>query len=95
MIVDLDSAQAQIAQHYMTHKGIRPKPHAVDKLDDQPCWYFYYTLPQGELELEVAYDEDVRVLRSVYRNNRSYASIKHRHSNVLTESTWTLIEVWL
>ncbi|NUS01952.1 MAG: hypothetical protein HOV97_05245 [Nonomuraea sp.] len=56
-MIDLTTPEAQIAQHYMRHtKGIDVIPHDVDKLDDQPCWYFYYALPQGELELEVFYD---------------------------------------
>lgn len=58
-MIDLSSPQARIAQHFMREtKGIHVEPHEVDKLDDQPCWYFYYTLPQGELELEVSYDAD-------------------------------------
>lgn len=56
--MNLDSPEAQIAQHFMREtKGIRDaEPYDVDKLDDQPCWYFYYELPQGKLELEVFYD---------------------------------------
>jgi hypothetical protein len=54
--VDLTTPQAQIAQHFMQHKGIEVEPHDVEQLHGQPCWYFYYQLPQGELELEVAYD---------------------------------------
>lgn len=59
-MIDLTTPQAQIAQHFMREtKGISISPHDVEKLDDQLCWYFYYTLPQGELELEVFYGEDV------------------------------------
>ena len=54
--IDLTTPQALIARHYMDHKGIGVEPHAIDKLDDLPCWYFYYDLPQGELELEVFFD---------------------------------------
>lgn len=59
-MIDLTTPQAQIAQHFMREtKGIRDAvPHDVEKLDRQPCWYFYYRLPQGELELEVSYDQD-------------------------------------
>lgn len=57
--IDLRTPQAQIAQHYMrVTKGLRVEPHAVEALDDQPCWYFYYNLPRGELELEVFFNED-------------------------------------
>jgi len=59
MTIDLSTPQARIAQHFMREtKGIRDAaPHDVEKLDDLPCWYFYYELPQGELELEVFFDE--------------------------------------
>jgi len=44
----------QAALQYMTHKGYPSiEPFDVDALDDQPCWYFYYELPEGTLELEV------------------------------------------
>lgn len=61
MSVDLTTPQAQIAQHYMREtKGIKgAEPHDVDKIDDQLCWYFYYQLPQGELELEVFFSSDI------------------------------------
>lgn len=55
--VDLNAPEARIAQHFMQHKGISVEPHEVDKLDDLPCWYFYYRMPEGELELEVFYDQ--------------------------------------
>lgn len=59
-MVDLSTPQAKIADHYMsTVKGIEVKPHLVEQLDDQPCWYFYYSLKQGELELEVFFDEEI------------------------------------
>lgn len=46
------------AQQFMTHKGLSHlKPIDVEQLEDQPCWYFLYELPEGVLELEVLYDE--------------------------------------
>lgn len=56
--MNLNTPEAQIAEHFMRHKGYDKKPHSVEKLEDQPCWYFYYDLPEGELELEVFYDQD-------------------------------------
>lgn len=54
--IDLKTPQARIAQDFMARKGYkRIKPSAVEKLDDQSCWYFYYELPEGHLELEVSY----------------------------------------
>lgn len=56
-MIDLTTPQAQIAKHFMDHKGVKVEPHDVERLNDlEPCWYFYYDLPQGELELEVFYD---------------------------------------
>jgi hypothetical protein len=50
--------QLLLAQWYMAHKGYPDlDPYEVDKLDDQDCWYFYYQLPEGILELEVYYDQ--------------------------------------
>lgn len=61
MNVDLTLPQAVIAQHYMRKtKGIKDaEPHDVIKLDGVACWYFYYSLPQGTLELEVFWDEEL------------------------------------
>lgn len=43
----------------MSRKGYpHIRPHHVETLDGQPCWYFYYQLPEGELELEVFWDGD-------------------------------------
>lgn len=57
--VDLTTPEAQIAQHYMRKtKGIAgAEPYDVDKIVGHACWYFYYRLPQGILELEVLWDE--------------------------------------
>lgn len=60
-MVDLTTPQALIAQHFMKHKGYSSiEPYDVERLDNQPCWYFYYELPEGDLELEVFYDETTK-----------------------------------
>lgn len=52
--VDLSTKQAKAAQLYMQHKGYKNvRPYAVEEVEGQPCWYFYYDLPDGDLELEV------------------------------------------
>lgn len=52
---DLRTRQAKAAQHYVvTHKGYADAvPYDVIAIEGQPCWYFYYDLPDGHLELEV------------------------------------------
>jgi hypothetical protein len=43
----------------MAHKGYKTTdPYDCDKIDDVSAWYFYYHLPEGDLELEVFYDRD-------------------------------------
>jgi hypothetical protein len=43
-----------VAHQFMKHKGYPDaEPYDIEKLDDQPCWYFIYRLPEGILELEV------------------------------------------
>lgn len=52
-----DQPQELMARDFMTRKGYPDlEPFDVSKLDGQACWYFYYRLPQGVLELEVFYD---------------------------------------
>lgn len=49
--------QEQVAALFMKHKGYSGLgPYHQEKLDGQPCWYFYYDLPEGILELEVSWD---------------------------------------
>lgn len=60
MAVDLTTPQARIAQHFMRDtKGLKVAPFEVEQLQDRTCWYFYYDLPQGTLELEVFYDDEI------------------------------------
>lgn len=52
-----EAPQDMAARLFMEHKGYSDvRPIEVEKLDDIPCWYFYYDLPEGTLELEVYYD---------------------------------------
>lgn len=49
--------QELVAQDFMKHKGYpNLEPSDVQKVDNQPCWYFLYELPEGTLELEVFWD---------------------------------------
>jgi hypothetical protein len=58
-MIDMSTPQGRVAQQFMDHKGLgHLRPCDVDKLEDQPCWYFYYELPEGELELEVYWDHN-------------------------------------
>lgn len=47
--------QELVAEQFMTHKGYGDiRPYDIDKLNDEPCWYFLYDLEDGAtLELEV------------------------------------------
>lgn len=57
MTINLDTPQAHAAAYFMERKGLGyVKPFDVEQLEDQPCWYFYYPLPEGTLELEVSWD---------------------------------------
>lgn len=51
---DLRTREAKAAQTYMCHKGYPDiRPTSVIRIEDDDCWYFYYLLPEGILELEV------------------------------------------
>ena len=66
---DLRTREAKAAQDYMAKKGYpQIRPHGVITLPGENCWYFYYQLPEGLLELEVESDPDGR------RYNRRVAS---------------------
>ena len=56
--VDLTTPEAQIAQDFMVRKGYQNVvPVDYEAIDSaHPCYYFYYDLPEGELELEVSFD---------------------------------------
>jgi hypothetical protein len=57
----MDQPQEVMAQDFMGRKGYPDlMPVKVTKLEGQDCWYFYYRLSQGTLELEVFYDPDTK-----------------------------------
>lgn len=56
---NVSSPQHMAAEQFMAHKGLpHARPFDVEKVDDEPCWYFYYELPEGVLELEVYWNGD-------------------------------------
>jgi len=55
--VEMLTPQEAAAQRYMQRKGYPGvRPYDQDKIEDMACWYFYYRLPDGDLELEVFFD---------------------------------------
>lgn len=58
MTIDLPP-QEEVARQFMRHKGYDIEPTDVEALDDIPCWYFMYNLPEGVLELEVFWNNKV------------------------------------
>lgn len=62
---DLRTKEAKAAQDFMLKKGYPEiRPLGVVRVESQPCWYYYYELPEGILELEVS-----------QRTDRSYARV--------------------
>ena len=58
---DLRTKEARAAQEFMTKKGYEEiRPLGVVSVQDDACWYFYYRLPEGVLELEVTWEPDGR-----------------------------------
>lgn len=56
-MIDLGSPYAVIAQYFMIRKGYPEViPYAMEPLEGTQCAYFYYHLPEGDLELEVSWD---------------------------------------
>lgn len=54
---DSETPQARVAQLFMEHKGLGSvQPYTFEKVEGEPTWYYYYDLPEGKLELEVAWD---------------------------------------
>lgn len=59
--VDLRTREAKSAQEYMTKKGYEEiRPLGMVSVEDGDCWYFYYKLPEGVLELEVVWESDTQ-----------------------------------
>lgn len=58
---DLRSRESRAAQDFMLKKGYPEiRPLGVINIPDDSCWYFYYRLPEGVLELEVIGEPDGR-----------------------------------
>lgn len=58
--VDLARNATDVAHWYMAHKGFRDASLVeTTKLQDVSCWYFYYVLDEGDVELEVHYGDDL------------------------------------
>ena len=56
-MADLRTRHAKVAQEFMATKGYPEiKPLGLIPVEDDECWYFYYLLPEGLLELEVFQD---------------------------------------
>lgn len=54
---DLRTRHAKTAQEFMSNKGYPDiRPVGVHPVLDDVCWYYYYELPEGLLELEVLED---------------------------------------
>jgi hypothetical protein len=54
---DLRTRHAKVAQEYMAGKGYPSiRPLGLHAVEGDECWYFYYQLPEGLLELEVFFE---------------------------------------
>jgi len=52
-------AQEQIARDFIQERGYAGfEPVDVTKVEGEHCWYFYYELPDGDLELEVSWSSE-------------------------------------
>lgn len=57
-VTDSAAPQARVAKLFMDHKGLgHIEPYRVERVEGEPCWYFYYKLPEGDLELEVSWED--------------------------------------
>lgn len=60
-MADLRTRHAKVAQEFMAAKGYPEiRPLGMQSVEDDECWYFYYLLPEGLLELEVYQETDGR-----------------------------------
>lgn len=54
---DLRTRHAKVVQEYMAGKGYPEiRPLGLIAIENDECWYYYYLLPEGLLELEVFRD---------------------------------------
>lgn len=64
--VDLRTREAKCAQAFLAHKGYPDiRPMGMISIEGDACWYFYYRLPEGVLELEVDTKDGLRFDRKV------------------------------
>lgn len=55
--MSIEQQAESAAREFMRQKGYPDlAPDEVEKVEDMHVWYFYFSLPQGELELEVEWD---------------------------------------
>lgn len=60
-MADLRTRHAKVAQEFMAAKGYpQIRPLGMQTIQGDNCWYFYYHLPEGLLELEIAQEPDGR-----------------------------------
>lgn len=53
-IPDMRTRHAKAASLYMRNNGHGDaRPYGLEEIEDGDCWYYYYELPEGVLELEV------------------------------------------
>jgi hypothetical protein len=53
--------QELVAKDFMSRKGYPELvPTETERVADSYCWYFYYDLPEGELDLEVTWNPETR-----------------------------------
>lgn len=58
---DMRTRHAKTAQEFMSDKGYPDiRPVGVTQVEEDECWYYYYHLPEGLLELEVFQQNDDR-----------------------------------
>jgi hypothetical protein len=50
--------QETVAHEFMARRGYDIEPFDVERVEGDFCWYFYYSLPEGRLELEVVWAKD-------------------------------------
>lgn len=51
---DPTSPETLAATAFMEHKGYTSSPMGVEDVNET-CWYFYFEVPEGLIELEVEY----------------------------------------
>lgn len=73
---DLRTRHAKVAQEYMAVKGYPDiRPLGIQQVEGDQCWYYYYLLPEGLLELEVFYDDERQKYQrsvSTFLSNRDH-----------------------